>query len=283
MVTACACWTICPPASARTCRRRRPHRGRRGRSGRVARRVARRRPVAFISPPLPRWSAASPTGWGRIAPTSPARSPSSTRSAADPASGGLRLLGRGVRRCRDHPDHRGDPVPPLSAYGADKYGCELHARVAGQVHGIPTVGLRFFNVYGPRQDPHSPYSGVISIFCERIAAARRSTSWRRRTDARLRLRRRRCRGAAGGDAARAGRGAGVQRLHRHRDLGAGPGADHRRSRRHAARPSPWTASRGRNPPLDRSAGPLAQVLRLPEPVPLRIGLGQVLDWLDGPG
>lgn len=57
---------------------------------------------------------------------------------------------------------------PLSAYGADKYGCELHARVATHVHRIPTVGLRFFNVYGPRQDPRSPYSGVISIFCERI-------------------------------------------------------------------------------------------------------------------
>jgi UDP-glucose 4-epimerase len=61
------------------------------------------------------------------------------------------------------------PCRPLSAYGADKYGCELHARVASHVHGIPTVGLRFFNVYGPRQDPRSPYSGVISIFCERIA------------------------------------------------------------------------------------------------------------------
>jgi UDP-glucose 4-epimerase len=59
---------------------------------------------------------------------------------------------------------------PLSAYGADKYGCEMHARVASHVHGIPTVGLRFFNVYGPRQDPKSPYSGVISIFCERITA-----------------------------------------------------------------------------------------------------------------
>ncbi len=59
---------------------------------------------------------------------------------------------------------------PLSAYGADKYGCELHARTASHVHGIPTVGLRFFNVYGPRQDPKSPYSGVISIFCERIRA-----------------------------------------------------------------------------------------------------------------
>jgi UDP-glucose 4-epimerase len=57
---------------------------------------------------------------------------------------------------------------PLSAYGADKSGCELHAIAASHVHGIPTVGLRFFNVYGPRQDPRSPYSGVISIFCERI-------------------------------------------------------------------------------------------------------------------
>ena len=57
---------------------------------------------------------------------------------------------------------------PLSAYGADKLGCELHARVASHVHGIPTVGLRFFNVYGPRQDPSSPYSGVISIFCDRV-------------------------------------------------------------------------------------------------------------------
>ena len=63
-----------------------------------------------------------------------------------------------------------EPRMPLSAYGADKYACELHARVASHVHGIPTVGFRFFNVYGPRQDPKSPYSGVISIFCERIAA-----------------------------------------------------------------------------------------------------------------
>jgi UDP-glucose 4-epimerase len=58
---------------------------------------------------------------------------------------------------------------PLSAYGADKYACELHARVASHVHGIPTTGLRFFNVYGPRQDPRSPYSGVISIFCAQVA------------------------------------------------------------------------------------------------------------------
>ncbi len=57
---------------------------------------------------------------------------------------------------------------PLSAYGADKLACELHAAVGSHVHAIPTVGLRFFNVFGPRQDPQSPYSGVISIFCDRL-------------------------------------------------------------------------------------------------------------------
>lgn len=59
---------------------------------------------------------------------------------------------------------------PLSAYGADKLGCELHARVGGVVHGVPTAGFRFFNVFGPRQDPKSPYSGVISIFADRVRA-----------------------------------------------------------------------------------------------------------------
>lgn len=64
-----------------------------------------------------------------------------------------------------------DRMPaPLTAYGADKLGSELHGRVAQLVHGVPTVGLRFFNVYGPRQDPKSPYSGVISIFAALVAA-----------------------------------------------------------------------------------------------------------------
>ncbi|MCR0985115.1 NAD-dependent epimerase/dehydratase family protein [Roseomonas populi] len=66
------------------------------------------------------------------------------------------------------PLHEDSATRPLSAYGADKLGCEQHARVAGHVHGVPTVGLRFFNVFGPRQDPASPYSGVISIFCDRL-------------------------------------------------------------------------------------------------------------------
>ena len=60
-------------------------------------------------------------------------------------------------------------LQPLSAYGADKLASELHGRVAWSVYRVPTTGLRFFNVYGPRQDPSSPYSGVIAIFADRFA------------------------------------------------------------------------------------------------------------------
>jgi UDP-glucose 4-epimerase len=66
---------------------------------------------------------------------------------------------------------REDMLPaPQTAYGADKLGSELHARVGWGVHGLPTLGLRLFNVYGPRQDPNSPYSGVISIFARLVAS-----------------------------------------------------------------------------------------------------------------
>jgi UDP-glucose 4-epimerase len=63
--------------------------------------------------------------------------------------------------------HEGLTPAPLTAYGADKLGSELHGRVGWGLHGVPNTGLRFFNVYGPRQDPASPYSGVISIFARR--------------------------------------------------------------------------------------------------------------------
>lgn len=60
---------------------------------------------------------------------------------------------------------------PRSPYAAQKLAGEYFARVFHLCFGLETVSLRFFNVYGPRQDPSSPYSGVISIFirclCER--------------------------------------------------------------------------------------------------------------------
>ena len=69
----------------------------------------------------------------------------------------------------DTPLRESATLRPLTAYGADKLGSELHARVASLVHSVPTTGLRFFNVYGPRQDASSPYSGVISIFTRKIS------------------------------------------------------------------------------------------------------------------
>ena len=70
--------------------------------------------------------------------------------------------------CAAVPIGEQNPAAPLSAYAADKAACEFHARVAGAVHRIPTVGLRFFNLYGPRQDPRSSYSGVITLFADRL-------------------------------------------------------------------------------------------------------------------
>jgi UDP-glucose 4-epimerase len=61
-------------------------------------------------------------------------------------------------------------LAPQSPYGADKAASELQAHAAFAVRGIPSTGLRFFNVFGPRQDPASPYSGVISIFAEKLLA-----------------------------------------------------------------------------------------------------------------
>ena len=53
---------------------------------------------------------------------------------------------------------------PISPYGITKYAGELNAQVFRQVYGLETVSLRYFNVFGPRQDPSSPYSGVLSKF-----------------------------------------------------------------------------------------------------------------------
>ncbi len=61
------------------------------------------------------------------------------------------------------------PKRPQSPYGADKYASELHAAVAMANAGVPSTGMRFFNVYGPRQPPDSPYSGVVSIFADRLS------------------------------------------------------------------------------------------------------------------
>jgi nucleoside-diphosphate-sugar epimerase len=61
---------------------------------------------------------------------------------------------------------------PVSPYGIHKLASEHALAYYSAVHGVATTSLRFFNVYGPRQDPSSPYSGVISIFAARARAGR---------------------------------------------------------------------------------------------------------------
>ena len=56
------------------------------------------------------------------------------------------------------------PPEPISPYGVTKYAGELYAQVFGRVYGLENVSVRYFNVFGPRQDPTSQYSGVLSRF-----------------------------------------------------------------------------------------------------------------------
>ena len=53
---------------------------------------------------------------------------------------------------------------PISPYGVSKYVGELYAQTFGRCYGLENVCLRYFNIFGPRQDPDSPYSGVLSRF-----------------------------------------------------------------------------------------------------------------------
>ncbi|WP_133136647.1 NAD-dependent epimerase/dehydratase family protein [Legionella rowbothamii] len=59
-------------------------------------------------------------------------------------------------------------VKPLSSYGCDKLAVELNAYALGKNYQLPTLGLRLFNLYGPRQAPESLYSGVITKFINKL-------------------------------------------------------------------------------------------------------------------
>jgi UDP-glucose 4-epimerase len=71
-----------------------------------------------------------------------------------------------------------DDVPliglPLSPYAVQKMDCETYAHLYAQLYGLSSLGLRYFNVYGQRQDPLSPYSGVMSRF---LAAYQQKTAF----------------------------------------------------------------------------------------------------------
>ncbi|BAU72318.1 NAD-dependent epimerase/dehydratase family protein [Metapseudomonas furukawaii] len=62
------------------------------------------------------------------------------------------------------------PKSPLTPYAVDKLASEQYLDFYRRQHGLEPAVFRFFNIFGPRQDPSSPYSGVISIFTERALA-----------------------------------------------------------------------------------------------------------------
>ena len=68
------------------------------------------------------------------------------------------------------PKHEGLPPQPLSPYGLQKYAAEKYGQMFHQLYGLETIGLRYFNVFGPRQAFDSPYSGVIAKFCTALLA-----------------------------------------------------------------------------------------------------------------
>jgi len=62
------------------------------------------------------------------------------------------------------PKHEEMPTRPLSPYALQKLVAEQYCQMFTRLYGLETVTIRYFNVFGPRQDPGSPYSGVISLF-----------------------------------------------------------------------------------------------------------------------
>src|SRR5262249_6003395 len=65
-----------------------------------------------------------------------------------------------------------EPMQPLSPYAAAKLAGELYCQAFSAAYGLETVRLRFFNIFGPRQRPDSPYSGVISLFTAAMSKGR---------------------------------------------------------------------------------------------------------------
>lgn len=73
------------------------------------------------------------------------------------------------------PKHEDMPPNPLSPYALQKVVGEQYGRLFYQLYGLEFVSIRYFNVFGPRQDPSSPYSGVISVFIRALVEGRAPT------------------------------------------------------------------------------------------------------------
>jgi UDP-glucose 4-epimerase len=162
-------------------------------SGRLANLRAVRRGIEFLKGDCADPAVARKAVEGRDVIFHEAAVPSVARSVDDPAlshranaTATLSLLvaarEAGVRRIvyagsssvygaeRGLPKRESMPTRPLSPYGVAKLLGEHYLRVFSELYGIETLTLRYFNVFGPRQDPSSPYSGVISLFTTAMLA-----------------------------------------------------------------------------------------------------------------
>ena len=73
------------------------------------------------------------------------------------------------------PKVEGNEGNPLSPYAVTKLVNELYADVYSRVYGFHTIGLRYFNVFGPKQNPNNPYAAVIPIFCKHFIEGNQPT------------------------------------------------------------------------------------------------------------
>jgi len=71
------------------------------------------------------------------------------------------------------PKHEAMPLAPMSPYALQKVVGEEYCRLFTELYGLETVSIRYFNVFGPRQQPNSQYSGVISLFIKALSAGAR--------------------------------------------------------------------------------------------------------------
>ena len=100
----------------------------------------------------------------------------SRRAEVNPSERGVEQMKRGVWELQDDSGADLSPLPTpetkapalSSVYALNKYVQERLCLIAGQAYGIPTVALRFFNVYGTRQALSNPYTGVLAIFASRL-------------------------------------------------------------------------------------------------------------------
>ena len=97
-----------------------------------------------------------------------ARAAGARRVVNTSTGGGLYGDAEAIPTPEDH------PIRPLAPYGQGKHAAEGYCELYTRLHGLPTVSLRYGNVYGPRQDVHGE-AGVVAIFCGCLVDGRRPT------------------------------------------------------------------------------------------------------------